>query len=757
MNRPDKILRPLLCFAFPFVLGVFAGQYILPDLWQPWMAAVILLLGSSLAWLWQEKRAFTAVIAAGLACGLLWISGYTALFLAPMEELVGDQMTVTLELAEYPEQREFGARCVVRVDGIPGKVMYYGDAELLSLAPGDMLSGTVKCHSAVEVGGKKSTYYTAQGIFLRLYPVGEMTVSRGDGGFLRYLPQQLERKLCTTVGTVFDEDTRGFILALLTGERDALDEQRITDLEESGLMHLTAVSGLHCGFLISLMSLLVANTPVLSAVVGYPILLLYMLVVGATPSVVRACVMVGFMTAAPLAGRENDAPTSLGAAALVILMANPYAISSVSFQLSFASVAGLLLVSPRIHAAINGLCHPKRRAAKALWAAFSASLSASISALVFTAPISAYYFRTVAVVSPLSNLLVFPVIQVLFACSLLLILVCAVLPGAAALAFIPELMTDYVLFVAGLTAKLPDHAVSFNSRMMTMWLLLVYAMLGVCWFSKDGRGKYILAAVLSVVSLFAARMLPVKLVENDTLTVVAVDVGQGAAALLHSGDTTALVDCGTHYSLRGSGACVVDNMRLYGWETLDYVVLTHYHKDHAGGVDELLARVSVETLLLPRATEEDIELHDEVTALASRYGVVVQYIDAVTFAPLGRACLTVYPQLTRGETNEEGLTVLCSAGAFDILITGDMSMSTERLLIDTYEIPDIEVLFVGHHGSKYSTSEDLLKKISPEVGIISVGENSYGHPTSEAMERMAFYGCTLYRTDWQGNIVIQVH
>ena len=106
--------------------------------------------------------------------------------------------------------------------------------------------------------------------------------------------------------------------------------------------------------------------------------------------------------------------------------------------------------------------------------------------------------------------------------------------------------------------------------------------------------------------------------------------------------------------------------------------------------------------------------------------------------------------------DEEGLTILCTAGDFDVLITGDMGSSTEKLLVETYDLPDIEVLVVGHHGSKYATTEELLEAVTPEIGVISVGENNFGHPTAEAMDRMAWQGMTLYRTDLQGNIVIQV-
>ena len=114
-------------------------------------------------------------------------------------------------------------------------------------------------------------------------------------------------------------------------------------------MHVTAVSGLHCGFLIALLGLLVFRRQRLTAFLGYPALLFYMFMVGCTPSVVRSCVMVGFVLLAPLAGREGDTPTALSGALLVILLANPFAAASVSLQLSFAAVAGLLLPAPKIY------------------------------------------------------------------------------------------------------------------------------------------------------------------------------------------------------------------------------------------------------------------------------------------------------------------------------------------------------------------------------------------------------------------------
>ena len=144
-------------------------------------------------------------------------------------------------------------------------------------------------------------------------------------------------------------------------------------------------------------------------------------------------------------------------------------------------------------------------------------------------------------------------------------------------------------------------------------------------------------------------------------------------------------------------------------------------------------------------------------ALAERYGVEVRYVTAETQSAGGEVALTLYPPVGERGANELGLTILCSAGEFDTLITGDMDSRTERVLMSSYPLSDIEVLRVGHHGSRYSTSEELLETVTPEVGVVSVGSNSYGHPTRDALLRLTAAGVTVYRTDRQGNIYITVN
>ncbi len=718
-----------MVFALPFGAGCALCHYLLPESWRLWTALIALLAALPAAFLPVRVR----IGAAGLAAGLVWFTGYAALVQAPARALAGTEGRAVMELTGCPEETDFGARCQVRVQGMAGRAVYYGGRELLDLEPGYRVTASVKYDSADELGGEESAYFSSRGVFLRLYGRGEMEAEPGGG----YLPQRMARALKSTAGAVYDQPERGLLLAMLTGERDGLDSRSQRQLSEAGLMHLTAVSGLHCGFLISLLGVLTLRRQRLTALVGYPVLLTYMLMAGSTPSVVRACVMVGLTLLAPLVGREADAPTSLSAAALVILLVNPFAIASVSFQLSFSAVAGLLALSPRVY-----------RAMKAGPAFVRATLAASAGVTVFTAPLSAAYFGSLSLVSPLANLLVLWMAPVLFALALTVTALCALLPAAAPLAVLPAALARYVLWTAELLCRIPGHSLRFSTPAAAMWLVLVYGLLG-----RVRRRGYVLAALLALASLEAARALPRLTVRNDALTAVVVDVGQGAAALLHAGDSTILVDCGSLSRPERAGDAVAEAMETYGWTALDAVVLTHCHADHAGGLPSLLEQVPAERLLLPRTDPEE----DAADLLARERGVAVEYIEEPSRTDLGQGTLTVYPPVTAGETNEEGLSVLCSLGDFDLLITGDMDSATEAALLETYPLPDLEVLLAGHHGSKYATSQTLLEETRPEVGIISVGPNTFGHPTAEAMGRMTGAGMDLYRTDRQGNILIRVH
>lgn len=194
-----------------------------------------------------------------------------------------------------------------------------------------------------------------------------------------------------------------------------------------------------------------------------------------------------------------------------------------------------------------------------------------------------------------------------------------------------------------------------------------------------------------------------------------------------------------------------------GVRELSAVVVTHYHADHTNGLYEVLRRIPVQTIYLPDI-EDEYGVRERLVSLAEEKGAQVTYVTKETADTLGDTVLTIYPPVqSGGDLNELGLTALASAGDFDLLITGDMSGSTEKKLVETYALPDIEVLVVSHHGSRYSSNIRFLKSVMPEAAVISVGDNNYGHPSEETLQRLLVVGADIWRTDQQGTIRITVN
>ncbi|MBQ7714051.1 MAG: DNA internalization-related competence protein ComEC/Rec2, partial [Oscillospiraceae bacterium] len=701
-----------------------------------------------------NARERAALLGAGLALALVWNAVYVRLVQAPYEALAGTVETLTLEVADYPAATDYGCRVEARVvePALRGKAVYYGDEALLGMEPGTRLTARVYINSAANIRDEAVTTHTSRGVYALLYARGEATVENGNAGSLRYLPQRLARRMQDVIAAAFPERTRAFLNAILLGDKYDLATEDRTYLTEAGLYHVTAVSGLHFAFLLSLLGFLIGrHRQRLLSAVAVPLLALYALTVGLSPSVVRACVMLVMLLLAPLFERESDPPTALSLALALILAQNPFAVKSVSLQLSFAAMGGILWLTPKLYERIRA----KKRGKAARFV--SGSLAATAGALVFTIPLTAYYFGYLVLVAPISNLLCLWAASLTFATGFLTVLAGLIyLPLARFLAYVPHGGALYLLTMARWLAKLPYHAVYFANDYLKLWLAYAYAMFGVCCLARRGKRRWAMAGGLALATLILTLWLGTLPLHGGALHMVALDVGQGQSVVLHARGATALLDCGSS-SYLDAGGVTADYLESAGVERVDCFVLSHYHADHCNGLPTLLARLEVGRFVLPDVEDGDAA-RAEVLSLAERYGIPVTFARETLTLPLGDATLTVYPPVGEGDMNEECLSVLCTVGAFDALFTGDMDANTEYRLIATYPMPDVEVLMVGHHGSRWSTGGDLLAEVKPETAVVSCERgNRYGHPNDETLRRLADAGAAVYRTDLQGSIHITVN
>lgn len=741
-------MRKLAVFAGAFSLGIFLAQYLLRPEWQLTAALAFLALGwASFLLPWELRRRSVAACAAlALALGWNWL--YIRQVQRPLEALAGTEGVAIMTLLDYADSTDYGARVTVRLEGFPhGKALLYGDESLLELEPGQTVSGAVRFQSAAKIRDTDVTSFTSKGVFLLAYGRGELAAGAGSAASPRWWPVRLNRALGEKIRQLYPQDTAGFLTAILTGDKSGISEGDGVALSEAGLYHIMAVSGMHCGFLLTLVTLLAGRRRRLTAAAALPLLAFYAVLTGGSPSVVRACVMLACLLAAPLFRRDGDPPTALAAALFVILLANPFAAASVSLQLSFAAVAGLLWLTPRLMRTLAGE-RPRGRAFRIV----SASFSATMGALVFTTPLTAWYFGILVLVSPLSNLLCLWAAGLVFVLGLLSVAAGFLwMPLAGVLALAPRALVRYILTVSRLLAGIPCHALYYTNPYLKYWLAYAYALFALAYLLRPrGRRKYAIAALLAALTLAVTVKLGQWRCRAD-LDVFFLDVGQGQCVLLASEGRFALVDCGSGNSWISAGDIAVDHLASLGCRRLDYLILTHYDSDHVSGVSALAERMEVGTLLAPEGAE-DRALQNAVLSAAEAAGAAAVSPEEVRTLPLGGASLTVYPPVGEGGDNEEGLAILASAGELDVLVTGDMDQATERVLLASYDLPDVEILAAGHHGSRNATSEALLEALEPETVCVSVGSNAYGHPAEETLERLARQGCTVYRTDLHGTV-----
>lgn len=753
-------MRKLAWFTSAFGAAALLCCYVVPLRWLAGLG-LCCALGGLLAWLALRERGRQFVLLlAGLAAGFLWFRGWTDLRLGPVEGLAGTTAPIRATVADWPTSTGYGQRVEVTVSGVPA--LLYTQGEAGELRPGDVVSVTAALRRADIRKEEQTTSFTSRGYFLLAYAKGELeSVRRPARTPVPLLPKIWAGALKERVQALFPADVSGLVTAVLLGDKSSLTQEASTALSRAGLAHIAAVSGLHVGFLAQLVMLLARKRRRLTAGLTIPALILFSLVTGGSPGTVRAAVMQIVLLLAPLLRREDDGPTSLSFALFLLLLWNPYAAASISLQLSFAAVAGILLFSPPVMKMLKPLYSRFRRRG---WQRYAGSLcrffcgifAASLGAVVFTAPLSAVYFGSVPLTGVLSGLLALWAVMAVFVSGLLAALAGMLFPALGAVLSLPALVcARWVLWVARALNSLDLAALPMDFPYFRLWLGAVYVLLGVWLLLRKQRPSPLLPLCGGAILLFAAVGLTRLDYAGHSLTVTALDVGQGAATAFLTDGGAVLVDCGGN-GLQNAGDTAADWFQALGVSRLDLLVLTHFDNDHFNGVQELFARMDIGAVAIPQLEEDPSGRRADLCAWAAEEGANITAVSALSQTEVGDAVFTLYPPLARGSSNESGVSVLCTLGDFDALVTGDADASIEAMLVKYFDLPDVELLVAGHHGSKHSTSADFLAATAPDMAVISCGENSYGHPDPDVLSRLDAAGAQIFRTDTQGTVTVTV-
>lgn len=622
---------------------------------------------------------------------------------------------------------------------IGGKMYCYATAaSAAKLVHGDSISISGNSYlptGARNPGGFDQALWMAQnGAHVRLYATAAPKVLKAAGFSLQGTALAWNRALGQRLDARFGEASP-VLRAMLLGDQSAMPDDWSRWMQETGVAHLLAVSGLHVGIWFALLGLLLKPLPV-SPRVRWALLAVllggYAMLTGLRPSVLRAVLMLLVMQGGRVAQRKVDSLTSLSLAALIILLFRPLDLLGASFQLSFCAVLGIVLLRP-VMARVLG----KNKVSEAL----GMTLSAQLGIL----PVASRWFASASLLALLLNLIVIPLAGLLVPVAALGLALDAIWAPLGWL-FIQaaRAMTGVFLLLTKWTADIPLAYVNIGAFAWWTIAACFVAML-LCCTAVVWRWRYrllamVLAAAAAVCIGYSAGSFDVRYVQ--------LDVGQALAGVLHVGRATYVYDTGD------VGSDVTEYL-LYTGQDVDALFLSHPHMDHVGGLEEMLDKgIRIGTVFVPaQADAFGAESgYAERLAWAEAEGAQIVEVAAGDRLDLNGVQATVIAperEITRGnDPNDRSIVLLLEIGDHLLLLMGDADGAAEPLGVDT------DVLQVAHHGSRNAARQAFLADATPDIALISTGRNSYGHPNPDTVARLEDAGADIYITQDTGAVTL---
>lgn len=561
--------------------------------------------------------------------------------------------------------------------------------------------------------------------------------------------------------------------AIVLGEKTGLDPEIRMRYQLAGIVHILAISGLHISILGMGLYKLIKRVgfgiwP--AGIFSLAVMLQYGMMTGGSVSTLRAVTMFLIAMGARITGRIYDMPSAVSVTAMMILAESPAYLLDSGFLLSFGCVLGICVASERICA----LAGAKRKGTKVF--------CESVALWLVTLPVMLKFFGEASLAGLVLNLAVLPSVGVVLAGGV----------AAMILGFVSIPTGRVMIFPARVLLFLYERLCELAGRsrwctwiggepeiwQITIYYAILVAVLLIGQYIKESdqtkisRKQHILrisGIVLLILSILTLGKQSFRYpFKTQTLQITCLDVGQGDGILIRTPDNKHyLIDGGSSSQSELGRYCLLPALKSMGISCLDGIFISHTDKDHLSGVQELLeymekglTTIRAAYLVLPGWTEPP-EAWTDLASAAQKAGIKTVTGNAGNIIHSGAAAFEIlWPESTaRGkDVNEEAMVMELTYGDFRMLFTGDIGADTEKKLLSAGCLNDIDCLKVGHHGSGYSSSEEFLKKVKPELSIISCSStNTYGHPSPETVKRLKDCGSQIEYTMKNGAIILETN
>jgi len=636
---------------------------------------------------------------------------------------------ISAKVLEISKTDEEEYDITVRTNGERLLCKYYGKIDNPWIMTGKTIHFTAKVDRPSENGNPRCFDYR---LYLKSKKIGYITTFSsfkllGDKpGFIdRAKCCILQKRECFLSAVYTSEETNGFIRGIIFGDTSELSEEEYNDFRKNGTAHVLAVSGLHIGILYRVYRWM--NQKLHSkggAICFIGILLLYGTVTLWSVSVTRAVLLIGFDLAGSTMKRRYDLLTSLSATAMVSMLDNPYVIFDAGFQMSFLAVTSIVFLQKTTERFVGK------------------KLSVSAAVQLGLVPYMAYVFNGVPLIGIICNIPIVYFVSLLVPVGVFGFLFFFF--SGMMLPFFPETISALAALTSEINRILSFHGKFFIDVMSPpLWsIILFYCLLfystseyaAVCFHRREW--KKVTLHVLAILFLSMAFIFPGRSA-FDRASVIFVDVGQGDCLHLKSENRVhVLIDGGGSIRYDTGSKILKPYLLKNGCNKVDLALATHLHTDHYLGLVQLAQCFPVNRLITKGKASSILELNEE------------QWIEVL------------WPLEDNPPADDENLNsmiFMIHDQGTKILVTGDITAEGEAMLQEQYRGTDklkADILKIAHHGSAYSTSDTFLAAVDPEIAVISVGKNNYGHPSNIVIEKLKKKGIMVFRTDLDGAVGI---
>jgi len=570
----------------------------------------------------------------------------------------------------------------------------------------------------------------------------------------------IRKNINQKINKTVDKPYNSLIMGFLLGEKGELDYELLERFRQLGIIHVLAVSGLHVGFIfmiLNLISQLFRLNPFNKFILIAIGLLIYMGITGYPASVIRAGTLGILYSYAQYRQKIPDIWNILSWTAFLMLILNSNSLFNVGFQLSFGAVSGIIFVMNQFNELKENINLNYKSTMVRFSMLFFEGMVASSGALLGTFIPVAYHFHEMSLIGIFFNIIIIPLTFLMVIFGIITIIISFINISFA------SIYGECVYVIGLILNKISIFGDSLNIQMLSLGglsTLLIFALfiglLLLFYFKNSIYWQSLIIYSLIFTNLLIWR----DNFNQDKITITFLDVGQGDACIIHSNNGVILIDAGYVGFGKDYGRTVIlPHLKYLGIEEIDLAIFSHPHADHIGGFEYLANHIKIKEIWDTK-NKFHTKLYKRILNKHIKNGSEILYPNPGEKYKIGKIYLTaLYPDslnaMNAPNINEASIAIRMDHGENSILFLGDAEHEAEDIISQLLNAINCDIVKIAHHGSKTSSSIEIVNNSKASFGIISVGENNkFKHPSKDIVNRWLEHKVDIFRTDEHGAITI---